>query len=75
MIKDYNVIAVFSGHSHFSGFTVGYLRGAINYDSGALFKGDYLLVSVIDKCIEVEVYNGFSGRPEKVRDLGKECGN
>lgn len=75
MIKDYNVIAVFSGHSHFSGFTVGYLRGAINYDSGALFKGDFLLVSVINKCIEVEVYNGFSGRPEKVRDLGKVCGN
>ncbi|MBQ0369054.1 metallophosphoesterase, partial [Providencia rettgeri] len=75
MIKDYNVIAIFSGHSHFSGFTVGYLRGVINYDSGALFKGDYLLVSVVDKCIEVEVYNGFSGQPVRVKRLGKECGD
>ncbi|WP_392435874.1 hypothetical protein ACF3VQ_21585 (plasmid) [Yersinia sp. HM-2024] len=54
MIKDYNVMALFSGYSHNAGeSSYGFLQGVKNYNSGALFKGNYLKVEVNNKCINV----------------------
>lgn len=75
MIKKYNVIAIFSGHSHYANETVnGFLAGVKHYNSGALFDGDYLFVKVNGKCIDVSIYNGLSGYPQKMANLSGVCG-
>ena len=75
MIKKYNVIAIFSGHTHNPTETnVNFLNNVKNYNSGALYKGDYLFVKVKGKCIDVSIYNGISGFPQKMRELSGVCG-
>lgn len=75
MVKNYNVIAIFSGHSHFIGETnYGHIKGVRHYDSGALFKGDYFVVSVNGKCIDVDRYNGSSGSPVFKYKQSSVCG-
>lgn len=73
MMKDYNVIALFSGHSHNASENGSYLQGVKNYNSGALFQGDYLKVEVDNKCIKVSLYNGFNGEPKKIKDFTGVC--
>jgi len=76
MIKDYNVMAVFSGHSHFAGTPAagGVLKNVRHYNSGALFQGDFLKVAVRNNCIDVTHYNGSSGKPLLRNVLGTTCG-
>ncbi|MGV3344914.1 metallophosphoesterase [Enterobacteriaceae bacterium LUAb1] len=75
MIKKYNVIAIFSGHSHIAGKSqYGFINGVMHYNSGALFQGDYLSVDVNGKCMDVSLYNGKSGTPELVSRYGTVCG-
>lgn len=74
MIKDYDVIAIFSGHSHYASQSNSeFLQNIKHYDSGALFNGDYLLVSVKQKCIEVSLYNGRSGEAEYIKKFNGVC--
>ncbi|BET96369.1 hypothetical protein TCT1_12900 [Xenorhabdus sp. TCT-1] len=44
------------------------------YNSGALFQGDFLLMNVRNKCIDVSVYNGCDGTPRKIQYLQGICG-
>ena len=75
MIKDYNVMAVFSGHSHNAGTSAGgVLKNVRHYNSGALFQGDFLKVAVRNNCIDVTHYNGSSGKPLLRNVLGTTCG-
>ncbi len=74
IIKRHNVKAIFVGHEHnqiscrakndkvFGNIPV--------YTAGALFKGDYYLVDVRGKDIHVKAYNGKTGQPVFVKDLG-----
>jgi len=75
MITKYNVIAIFYGHSHNAGESdKKFLTNVKHYDSGALFKGDYLFVEVKGKCINVSFYNGISGDAKKIEDFSGVCG-
>lgn len=75
MISDYNVIAIFSGHSHnLSGNQYGFLNGVKHYNSGAMFKGDYLAAEINGKCIKVDAYNGMSGEAILVKSYPEICG-
>ncbi|WP_429180359.1 metallophosphoesterase [Aeromonas salmonicida] len=75
MISDYNVIAIFSGHSHtVDSSDYGFLDGVKYYNSGALFKGDYLAAEINGKCIKIDVYNGISGEAKFVRSYPQICG-
>ncbi|PIT68150.1 metallophosphoesterase [Bartonella tribocorum] len=75
IIMRYNVKAIFVGHQH----RQDYCRvqddkvfGNIPiYTAGALFKGDYYLVDVQGKNIHVKAYNGKTGTPVLLKDLGK----
>ncbi|WP_345117469.1 metallophosphoesterase [Bartonella jaculi] len=74
IIQRHNVKAIFVGHAHgqfscrarddkvFGNIPV--------YTAGALFKGDYYLVNVWGKNIHVKAYNGKTGKPALVKDLG-----
>lgn len=75
MIKENNVIAIFSGHSHSAGKSYsGFINGVMHYNSGALFQGDYFSVSVKGKCIDTSLYNGKSGVPVLISEYGIVCG-
>ena len=78
LINHYNVIATFIGHTHIAGQsnTSGSSEtfgNSIRYNSGALFKGDYLLLSLEDNCVNVDLYNGSTGSPEFVQSFNKAC--
>lgn len=75
MISDYNVIAIFSGHTHDLGSSdYGFLDGVKYYNSGAMFKGDYLAAEINGKCIKVDAYNGMSGEAKLVNSYPEICG-
>lgn len=68
-IEYYKVSAVFVGHTHNVGQDNRYggspIFGNIPvYNSGALFKGDYLLVEIKGTEFSISVYNGLSGSPQ-----------
>ncbi|MBE8598251.1 metallophosphoesterase [Xenorhabdus sp. BG5] len=79
LIEKYNVMAVFIGHTHQveesnqSGGDPVFGNARI-YNSGALFQGDFLLMNVKNKCIDVSVYNGRDGTPKKIQDFQGTCG-
>jgi len=78
LINQYNIIATFVGHTHNAGQsnTNGsseIFGNSIIYNSGALFKGDYLLVSLDDNCANVDLYNGSTGSPVYIRSFNKVC--
>lgn len=74
IITSHNVKAIFSGHTHQQAYcraTDDAVFGNIPiYTAGAIFKGDYYLLNVKGKEITVKAYNGKTGTPELVRDLG-----
>ncbi|PHM74610.1 metallophosphoesterase [Xenorhabdus kozodoii] len=78
-IEKYNVMAVFLGHTHQveesnqNGKDPVFGHARI-YNSGALFQGDFLLMNVKNKCIDVSVYNGRNGSPKKIQDFQGTCG-
>ncbi|MBI6548518.1 aegerolysin family protein [Xenorhabdus lircayensis] len=79
LIDQYNVMAVFIGHTHQvkkSNENGGdpIFSDAKIYNSGALFQGDFLLMNVKNKCINISVYNGRDGTPKKVKDFQGSCG-
>ncbi|CAM3682519.1 metallophosphoesterase [Xenorhabdus thuongxuanensis] len=79
LIEKYNVMAVFIGHTHQvneSNKNGGdpIFGNARIYNSGALFQGDFLLMNVRNKCIDVSVYNGRDGTPRKIQDFQGTCG-
>nr|WP_306310503.1 metallophosphoesterase [Xenorhabdus aichiensis] len=59
LLEKYKVLAIFVGHTHSAGKSD--LYGIPLYNSGALFKGNYLMATVDGKCIQVSRYNGSSG--------------
>ncbi|ENN94306.1 metallophosphoesterase [Bartonella vinsonii] len=79
IITSHNVKAIFVGHEHqqvscltqddkvFGNIPV--------YTAGALFKGDYYLVDVRGKDLHVKAYNGKTGQPALVKDLGLNGAN
>lgn len=78
LINQYNIIATFVGHTHNAGQsnTNGSSETfgtSIIYNSGALFKGDYLLVSLEDNCAKVDLYNGSTGTPVYIQSFNVTC--
>ncbi|WP_019219607.1 metallophosphoesterase family protein [Bartonella florencae] len=75
IITSHNVKAIFAGHTHYQ--TVCRAQddkvfGNIPvYTSGALFRGDYYLIEVEGKNIHVKAYNGRTGKPTLIEDLGE----
>ncbi|WP_273721046.1 metallophosphoesterase [Bartonella sp. ML71XJBT] len=75
LMTSHNVKAIFVGHEH-SRF---YCRAQDDkvfgniplYTAGALFSGDYYLVNVQGKNIHVKAYNGKTGKPVLLEDLGR----
>ncbi|EJF88435.1 hypothetical protein ME1_00606 [Bartonella vinsonii subsp. arupensis OK-94-513] len=79
IIKRHNVKAIFVGHEHqqvscraqndkvFGNIPV--------YTAGALFNGDYYLVNVQGQDIHIKAYNGKTGQPVLVKDLGLNGAN
>ncbi|MER2370683.1 metallophosphoesterase [Photorhabdus laumondii] len=75
LIKKYNVMAVFVGHSHFlKEYTASVFGNARVYDSGALFKGDFFIIDVNKKCMQISAYNGIGGTPKFVKKMTTVCG-
>ncbi|MCC4621693.1 metallophosphoesterase [Xanthomonas cassavae CFBP 4642] len=74
MITSHNVKAIFVGHTHQQNYCRANddaVFGSIPvYTSGALFNGDYYVIDVKGGSINVKAYNGASGRPVVVKDLG-----
>lgn len=71
-MSDYNVKAVFVGHTHQVAQENPYgnheLFGNVKvYNSGALFKGDFLVVDVNGRNLAVKVYNGSSGTAKHIK--------
>lgn len=74
IIMTHNVKAIFVGHTHQQAYckaqndtVFGYIPV---YTAGALFNGDYYLLDVKGKEINVKAYNGKTGTPQLVEDLG-----
>ncbi len=75
LIKKYNVMAVFVGHSHvLKEYNAPIFGNAIVYDSGALFKGDFFIINVNKKCMQISAYNGIDGIPRFVKKMTSVCG-
>ncbi|MET3590355.1 hypothetical protein ABID23_001461 [Bartonella silvatica] len=74
IIMRHNVKAIFVGHQHMQWACRApndKVFGKIPvYTAGALFKGDYYLVDVRGKNMIVKAYNGKTGKPFFVKDLG-----
>ncbi|MCT8345315.1 hypothetical protein LG003_21330 [Photorhabdus kleinii] len=58
---------IFTGHTHTININPGNIYGVRNFTSGALFNGEYFLVSVDNSGITVTAYNGLTGKPERVQ--------
>lgn len=68
MIEHYGVKAVFVGHTHYvdqdnRGGGSAIFGNIPVYNSGALFKGDYLSIEIKGSQLSVSVYNGATGQP------------
>lgn len=74
IITSHNVKAIFVEHTHQQAYCRAIddtVFGNIPvYTSGALFNGDYYLINVQGKEISVKAYNGKTGSPVLVKDLG-----
>lgn len=71
-MSDYDVRAVFIGHTHqvaqenpYGGHE--FFGNVKVYNSGALFKGDFLVVDVNGRDLKVHVYNGSSGKANYIK--------
>ncbi|WP_208436217.1 metallophosphoesterase [Bartonella phoceensis] len=75
IITNHNVKAIFVGHRHRQFYCRAQddkVFGNIPiYTAGALFRGDYYLIDVQGKNIYVKAYNGKTGKPVLVKDLGQ----
>ncbi|RAX03619.1 MULTISPECIES: metallophosphoesterase [unclassified Photorhabdus] len=75
LIEQYNVMAAFVGHSHYLREYTSYVFGSARvYDSGALFQGDFFIINVNKKCMEISAYNGIDGIPKFVKKMTSVCG-
>ncbi|WP_156851039.1 metallophosphoesterase [Bartonella refiksaydamii] len=74
IITSHNVKAIFAGHTHYQSYCRAQndkVFGNIPvYTAGALFRGDYYLINVQGKDIHVKAYNGRTGKPTLIEDLG-----
>ncbi|WP_418115222.1 metallophosphoesterase [Sorlinia euscelidii] len=74
IITSHKVKAIFVGHTHAQAYcraTDDTAFGNIPvYTAGALFNGDYYLIDVKGQDISVSAFNGRTGMPDLVRDLG-----
>lgn len=74
IITSHHVKAIFVGHTHIRAYCRAKddtVFGNIPvYTAGALFNGDYYLIDVNGKEINVKAYNGKTGFPRLVTDLG-----
>ncbi len=79
IITRHNVKAIFVGHLHYQRFCRAQddkIFGNIPvYTAGPLFRGDYYLVDVRGKNIHVKAYNGRTGKPILIKDLGQNGAN
>ncbi|HCR1909582.1 TPA: hypothetical protein ONC18_002263 [Enterobacter kobei] len=74
IITSHDVKAIFVGHTHQQAYCRAKDDAVFGnipvYTAGALFKGDYYLLNVKGKEITVKAYNGKTGTPELMQDLG-----
>ncbi|PIT68149.1 metallophosphoesterase family protein [Bartonella tribocorum] len=74
IITSHNVKAIFAGHTHYQSYCRvqdDKVFGNIPvYTAGALFRGDYYLIKVQGKNVRVQAYNGITGKPTLIEDLG-----
>lgn len=74
IITSHHVAAIFVGHTHQQSYCRAQDDAVFGnipvYTAGALFKGDYYLIDVSGKKINVRAYNGSTGSPVLVNDLG-----
>ncbi|UYH52001.1 metallophosphoesterase [Candidatus Kirkpatrickella diaphorinae] len=74
IITSHKVKAIFVGHTHVQAYCRAQNDTAFGnipvYTAGALFKGDYYLIDVKGQEISVSAFNGKTGMPDLVRDLG-----
>ncbi|HGJ5878946.1 MAG TPA: metallophosphoesterase [Arsenophonus nasoniae] len=74
IIMSHNVKAIFVGHTHQQSFchteSDAVFGNVPVYTAGALFNGDYYYINVKGKEINVSAYNGITGTPILVKDLG-----
>ncbi|WP_345097308.1 metallophosphoesterase [Bartonella acomydis] len=79
LITRHNVKAIFVGHKHYRAYCRAKndtVFGNIPvYTAGALFNGDYYLMHVQGKNIHVKAYNGITGKPVLLEDLGLNGAN
>ncbi|MGP3591583.1 metallophosphoesterase family protein [Vagococcus sp. WN89Y] len=78
LMNNYPVLAVFAGHTHQAG--VANRNGGDSffgrvpvYNSGALFKGDFLDVDFSGKCMSTTQYNAKTGYVNYVSYYGQLC--
>lgn len=74
MVTSHNVKAVFAGHTHVQNYCRQKDHSAFGtipvYMAGALFNGEYYVIDVKGKEINVKAYQGKSGVPVLKKDLG-----
>lgn len=74
IITSHKVKAIFVGHTHVQDYCRAQDDTAFGnipvYTSGALLDGDYYLIDVEGQDISVSAFNGSTGTPELVGDLG-----
>ncbi|MFV8988375.1 aegerolysin family protein [Serratia fonticola] len=78
ILNSNNVMAVFIGHTHNAGELSGSAKPSLYgttrvFNSGALFKGDFLFVKVDGKCLSVLIYNGSAGTSSLKTTLPQVC--
>ncbi|WP_022708774.1 aegerolysin family protein [Bartonella bovis] len=74
ILARYDIAAIFVGHTHVQSFCQAKddkVFGNIPvYTAGALYRGDYYLLDVKGKSVNVKAYNGKNGTGVVVRNLG-----
>lgn len=83
IITSHNVKAIFAGHTHVQSYCRAKDDAVFGnipvYTAGALFNGDYYLINVQGKSIDVKAYNGKSGKDMGIvgdtKTLSDTCSN
>lgn len=78
LMNNYPVLAAFGGHTHkqevfnFNGGDSFFGRVPV-YNSGALYKGDFLVVDIEGKCLTATLRNAKNGNPNIVSSVRTFC--
>ncbi|WP_246464872.1 hypothetical protein [Bartonella phoceensis] len=79
IITSHNIKAIFTGHTHYQSTCRAQDNKVFGnlpvYTTGELFREDYYHITVQGKNIHVKAYNGRTGKPTLIEDLGVIGGN